>query len=69
MGRNLEVVDVSDPCRPVQTAVWRSGQPFYYVGDIDIDNGHGFLTTPYSVEILRLPLSGQPPRGELRWRE
>ena len=69
MGRNLEVVDVSDPCRPVQTAVWRSGQPFYYVGDIDIDNSHGFLTTPYSVEVLRLPLSGQAPTGQLRWRE
>jgi len=70
MGNNLEVVDVADPHHPVQAAAWRhKGQPFYYLGDLDIDRGRGYLTTPYSVEVLRLPLSGQQPRGPLAWRE
>jgi len=70
MGFALVIVDVSDPLRPVQVAAWRHpGQPFYHVGDIDIDGDYGYLTTPYSVEVLKLPLSGQQPRGELKWHE
>ena len=70
MGFALVIVDVSDPLRPVQVAAWRhAGQPFYHVGDIDIDGEYGYLTTPYSLEVLKLPLSGQQPRGELKWQE
>jgi hypothetical protein len=68
MSNRLGIVDVSDPVHPVDVAAWRNLIPFYYVGDVDIDGEYGYLTTPYSLEVLDLPLSDQQPRGELQWK-
>lgn len=68
MSRHLGIVDVSDPVHPVDVAAWNRGAPFYYVGDIDIDGDYGYLTTPYSLDVLDLPLPAQEPLGKLEWR-
>ena len=68
MDNRLGIVDVSDPVHPVDVCAWRNWVPFYYVGDIDIDGEFGYLTTPYSVEVLDVPLSSQEPRGKVEWK-
>ena len=67
MGHRLCVTDVSRPSQPVIMTSWRNPAPFYYPGDIDLDGDYGYFTTPYSVEILKVPLGAQKPLGQLRW--
>lgn len=64
----VDVIDIHDVKNPRLIDKFKSGRPYYHLGGIDVLNGYGYITTPYSLEIIDVPTSSEVPQGSIVFR-